>query len=140
MISYGLTAELLAEVLPTGGDINVAGVYRNLQGVAERMEAELGEEKWHFIDGCQREWDMLPPPRPPCPRGAARRPISRGCAADGPGHDKLSGRIGANRRAYCRDATRAADQWRREYDVQDWRDLLRAPFHADLLHLHPQGR
>ncbi len=65
MISYGLTVELLAEVLPTGGDINVAGVYRNLQGLAERMEAELGEEKWQFIDGCQREWDKLPPPRPP---------------------------------------------------------------------------
>ena len=43
MISYGLTAELLAEVLPTGGDINAAGVYRNLQGVAERIEAELEE-------------------------------------------------------------------------------------------------
>jgi len=53
-ISYGLTAELLAEVLPTGGDINAAGVYRNLQGLAERIEAELGEEKWQFIDGCQR--------------------------------------------------------------------------------------
>ena len=65
MISYSLTAELLAEVLPTGGNINVAGVYRNLQGVAERMEAELGEEKWHFIDGCQRDWNRLPPPRPP---------------------------------------------------------------------------
>jgi hypothetical protein len=34
-------------------------------GVAERMEAELGEEKWQFIDGCQREWDTLPPPGPP---------------------------------------------------------------------------
>src|ERR1700693_3950629 len=33
--------------------------------VAERMEAELGEEKWQFIDGCQREWDTLPPPGPP---------------------------------------------------------------------------
>jgi hypothetical protein len=65
MISYDLTAELLAEVLPTGGDINVAGVYRNLQRVAERMEAELGEEKWQFIDGCQRDWDTLPPPRSP---------------------------------------------------------------------------
>ena len=65
VISYGLTVELLAEVLPTGGDINVAGVYRNVQGVAERMEAELGEEKWQFIDGCQREWDTLPPPGPP---------------------------------------------------------------------------
>ncbi len=65
VISYGLTVELLAEVLPTGEDINVAGVYRNVQGVAERMEAELGEEKWQFIDGCQREWDALPPPGPP---------------------------------------------------------------------------
>src|SRR4029077_8157815 len=65
MISYGLAAKLLAEVLPTGGDINVAGVYRNLQRVAERMEAELGEEKWQFIDGCQRDWDALPPPGPP---------------------------------------------------------------------------
>jgi hypothetical protein len=65
LISYGLTAEILAEVLPTGGDINVAGVYRNLRRVAERMEAELGEEKWQFIDGCQREWDRLQPPGPP---------------------------------------------------------------------------
>ena len=65
MISYGLTAELLAEVLPTGGDMNVAGVYRNVQGVAKRMEAELGEEKWQFIDGCQRDMDMLPQPGPP---------------------------------------------------------------------------
>ena len=29
------------------------------------MEAELGEEKWQFIDGCQRDWDALPPPGPP---------------------------------------------------------------------------
>jgi hypothetical protein len=28
------------------------------------MEAELGEEKWKYIDGCQREWDTLPPPGP----------------------------------------------------------------------------
>jgi hypothetical protein len=65
MISYGLTAKLLAEMLPIGGEINVASVYRNLQRVAERMEAELGEEKWQFIDGCQRDWDALPPPGPP---------------------------------------------------------------------------
>ena len=65
MTSYGLTAKLLAEVLPTGGDINVAGVYRNLQGTAERMEAKSGEEKWQFIDGCQRNRDALPPPGPP---------------------------------------------------------------------------
>jgi hypothetical protein len=53
MISYGLTAKLLAEVLPTGANINVAGVYRNLQRVGQ------------FIEGCQRDWDALPPPGPP---------------------------------------------------------------------------
>ena len=25
----------------------------------------MGEEKWQFIDGCQRDWDTLPPPGPP---------------------------------------------------------------------------
>ena len=74
MISCGLTAKLLAEVLPTAGDINVAGVYLNLQRAAERMEAELGEEKWQLIDGCQRDWDALPPPGPP-PR--PRSPVAR---------------------------------------------------------------
>jgi hypothetical protein len=29
------------------------------------MEAELGGEKWQFIDGFQRDWDALPPPKPP---------------------------------------------------------------------------
>ena len=36
-----------------------------LERIAERMEAELGEEQRQFIDGCQREWDTLPPPGPP---------------------------------------------------------------------------
>ena len=36
-----------------------------LERTAERMEAELGEERWQFIDGCQRDWDALPPPGPP---------------------------------------------------------------------------
>jgi hypothetical protein len=48
LISYGLSAELLADVLPTGEEINVAGVYRNVQRVAQRLEAELGEEKGQF--------------------------------------------------------------------------------------------
>jgi hypothetical protein len=65
LISYGLTAELLADVLPTGGAINAAGVYRKVQRVAERLEAELGEEQGPFIEGCQRDWDALPPPGPP---------------------------------------------------------------------------
>jgi hypothetical protein len=34
------------------------------------MEAELGEEKWQFIEGCQRDWDALPPPGPPLTVGS----------------------------------------------------------------------
>jgi hypothetical protein len=29
------------------------------------MEAELGGEKWQFIDGFQRDWDALFLPKPP---------------------------------------------------------------------------
>src|SRR5260370_28346414 len=43
MISYGLTAKLLAEVLPTGANINVAGVYQNLQRESKRMERDMGD-------------------------------------------------------------------------------------------------
>jgi hypothetical protein len=30
--------------------------------VAERCEAELGEEQWSFIEGCPRDWGNLPIP------------------------------------------------------------------------------
>jgi hypothetical protein len=32
---------------------------------ARRTVGQLGEQKWQFIDGCQRDWDTLPPPGPP---------------------------------------------------------------------------
>ena len=65
MISYGLTAKLLAEVLPTEAISTSLASPETLERTAERMEAELGEERWQFIDGCQRDWDALPPPGPP---------------------------------------------------------------------------
>ena len=33
--------------------------------VAERMEKELGEEQWCFIEGCERDWNQLSPPDGP---------------------------------------------------------------------------
>jgi hypothetical protein len=33
--------------------------------VAERLEGELGDEQFSFIEGCQAEWDRLPRPDPP---------------------------------------------------------------------------
>ena len=63
LMSYGLTVELLEEVLPI--DASVATVFRNLHTVAERSESELGDEQYAFIDGCQRDWDNLPRPDRP---------------------------------------------------------------------------
>jgi hypothetical protein len=33
--------------------------------IAERCEAELGEEQWGFIEGCPRDWGNLPIPDGP---------------------------------------------------------------------------
>ena len=33
--------------------------------VAQRLENDLGEEQWTFIEGCQRDWNQLPPPDGP---------------------------------------------------------------------------
>lgn len=63
LMSYGLTVELLEEVLPIKA--NVATVFRNLHSVAERRECELGDEQYDFIDSCMRDWESLPPPDGP---------------------------------------------------------------------------
>ena len=65
LISYGLTVDILNEFLPIGGQVNTRSVRRQLSCTAERMEGELGEEQWAFIEGCQRDWNQLPRPDPP---------------------------------------------------------------------------
>jgi hypothetical protein len=45
---------------------------------AERMEGELGEEQWAFLEGCQRDWDALPRPDLPLVVG-----LDGGCASPG---------------------------------------------------------
>ena len=64
-MSYGLTVELLAEILPLGEELNTTAVRRQVRDVAERVEGELGDEQPHFIEGCQRDWNQLPRPDPP---------------------------------------------------------------------------
>jgi hypothetical protein len=61
LISYGLTVDLLQEVLPIGQETNVATVRNNMNIVARRIEDELGEERIFFIDGCERDWGAAPP-------------------------------------------------------------------------------
>ncbi len=44
-MSYGLTVDLLAEILPLGEDWNTTSVRRQVQRVAERTESELEAEQ-----------------------------------------------------------------------------------------------
>ncbi len=62
LISYGLSAKLLAEVLPLGRPLHATAIRLHTQAVAQRLEGELGEERWSFIDGCPATWKDLPRP------------------------------------------------------------------------------
>jgi hypothetical protein len=62
LVSYGLSARLLAETLPLGRPLHATAVRLHAQATADRLESELGPEQPMFIDGCQREWDELPRP------------------------------------------------------------------------------
>jgi hypothetical protein len=63
LMSYGLTVEYLAEVLPI--QANMSTVFRNTHTVAERIESELGDEQHMYVEGCQRDWESLPTPDGP---------------------------------------------------------------------------
>jgi hypothetical protein len=63
LISYGMTAKLLEEVLPL--ETHPSSIFYNTQKVSTRLEQELGEENPVFIEGCQRDWDQLARPDTP---------------------------------------------------------------------------
>ena len=65
LMSYGLTVNLLQEVLPIGQSINAATVRNHVHAVAQRIDAELGDEQIFFIDGCEWDWEQLPRPDMP---------------------------------------------------------------------------
>lgn len=56
LISYGLTVDLLQEVLPIGQEINAATIRHNMHTVAQRIEDELKEERIVFIGGFEQDW------------------------------------------------------------------------------------
>jgi len=62
LMSYGLTVDILSDVLPLHGQVNTTGVRRQVQRVAERSESSLGPERGMYIEGCQRDWEKLPKP------------------------------------------------------------------------------
>jgi hypothetical protein len=64
-MSYGMTSKLLQEVLPIDEPVNTFTIRQHVGDVAERLERELGDEQFCFIDGGQQSWDELPAPDGP---------------------------------------------------------------------------
>lgn len=64
-MSYGLTVSILSEVLPIEEHLHTTAVRRHLSHVAERIEEDLGEERFQYIDGYPYEWERLPKPSAP---------------------------------------------------------------------------
>lgn len=53
LMSFEQSAQLLAEVLPVDEQLNAATVRNHTQQMAQRLEAELGDEQMIFIEGCE---------------------------------------------------------------------------------------
>jgi len=64
LMSYGLTADLLKELLPVGESLNAPTVRNHLHRVAKRREKEL-EGKPEYLPGCPYDWGKLPKPGKP---------------------------------------------------------------------------
>ncbi|MEJ7747410.1 MAG: ISKra4 family transposase, partial [Luteimonas sp.] len=62
LVPYAAAAGLLADVLPIASGANATTLREHTLRVAERAEAELGDEQSCFIDGCPAEWAALPIP------------------------------------------------------------------------------
>ena len=62
LMSYGMTSKLLQDVLPIDEPVNTFTIRQHVADVAERLEQELGDEQFCFVEGCQRSWDELPLP------------------------------------------------------------------------------
>ncbi|MCH9647722.1 MAG: ISKra4 family transposase [Deltaproteobacteria bacterium] len=65
LVSYAMAVRMLKDVLPVNEKLSSATARNHLLKVAERDEAELGEEQYFFIDGCPRDWGELPRPSGP---------------------------------------------------------------------------
>ena len=65
LVSYGVTVDLLKDVLPISGRLNAETVRRHLARVATRMEAELADERYSFIETSPDNRKHLPNPEGP---------------------------------------------------------------------------
>jgi hypothetical protein len=62
LISYGAAADLLSETFPLGRRLQATAVRQRVERTATRLEDELGEERFSFIDTCPAQREELPRP------------------------------------------------------------------------------
>lgn len=83
LLPYGISCDLLHDVLPVDEKLNAVTVRNHLFKVAERMEGELGEERSCLIEGGEQDWEQLPVPDGPLTVGLdggfVRARHKRGC-------------------------------------------------------------
>lgn len=62
LVSFGVSARLLKDVLPIAESLNAETVRNHLHKTARRMEDELGDEQVFFIETCPRDRVGMPLP------------------------------------------------------------------------------
>ena len=65
LMSYGMTVDLLKDVLPISDDLSKAAIRNDVSRVAQRPDGELGDERVAFIEGTPLDWQQLPDPGGP---------------------------------------------------------------------------
>ena len=65
LTTYGMSVKLLQDVLPFDEPLEAVTIRNHIFNLAERLEDELGDEQWTFIEGCPRDWGELPTPDGP---------------------------------------------------------------------------
>ncbi len=64
LVSYGMTVDLLKDVLPVNEGLNAETVRHHLHKTAKRQDEALTEQP-RLISGCQNDWAKLPKPGKP---------------------------------------------------------------------------
>ncbi|MDF5757338.1 hypothetical protein [Spongiactinospora sp. TRM90649] len=62
LTSYGTAATLLAEAFPLGRPLHATTIRQQVERTATRLEDELGEERFSFIDTCPADLEAMPRP------------------------------------------------------------------------------
>ena len=62
LVSFGVSVDLLKDVLPVGESLSAETVRNHLHKTARRMEEELADEQVFFIDTCPRDRVAMPLP------------------------------------------------------------------------------